>query len=82
MELKRECNIALDPAPAALQMVLDLVGEASDLTLVFGPDQRVEFVVANPQSGLATLAVGWEGLPLQSIFAEESWTKLSQRRRT
>jgi len=79
MELKREGAIASDPAPAALQTVLDLVAEASDLTLVFGPDLMVETVVANPQSGLAALAVGWEGRPLQSLFAEESWTKLSQR---
>ena len=75
----REGNIASDPPPAALQMMLDLVGEASDLTLVFGPDRLVETVIANPQAGLAALAVGWEGLPLESLFAEESWTKLSQR---
>ncbi|MBY0350287.1 MAG: transcriptional regulator PpsR [Tabrizicola sp.] len=79
MELKREGGIVSDLAPAALKTVLDLVGDASDLTLVFGPDRLVETVLANPQSGLAALAVGWEGLPLQSLFAEESWTKLSQR---
>ena len=60
-------------------MVLGLVGAASDLTLVVGPDHRIERVVANPQSGLAALATGWEGLPLQSLFAEESWTKLGPR---
>lgn len=60
-------------------MVLDLVGAASDLTLVVGPDHMVETVVANPQSGLAALATGWEGRTLQSLFAEESWTKLGPR---
>jgi transcriptional regulator PpsR len=81
MELKREGSIVADPVvdSAALQLVLDLVGAASDLTLVIKPDRTVETVVANPQSGLATLAVGWEGHALQELFAEESWTKLGQR---
>ncbi len=61
------------------QTALDLIGAASDLTLVIGPDRVVQAVVANPQGGLASLAVGWEGRPLKSLFAEESWSKLSQR---
>lgn len=32
-----------------------------------------------PQSGMAALVTGWEGRELQSIFAEESWAKLSAR---
>jgi transcriptional regulator PpsR len=81
MELKRDNDHVSDltVAPAALRTVLDLVGAASDLTLVIAADRSVERVIANPQSGLAALAVGWEGRPLQSLFAEESWTKLSAR---
>lgn len=81
MALKRDGDSLSDTSPAALQGVLDLVGAASDLTLVVGSDLTVETVVANPQSGLAVLAVGWEGRPLQSLFAEESWAKLGPRLR-
>jgi transcriptional regulator PpsR len=81
MELNRDGDTVADLAtlPAARQAVLDLVAVASDLTLVVGPDLTVERVISNQQSGLAALAVGWEGRPLQSLFAEESWSKLSQR---
>ena len=61
------------------RVVLDLVSAVADLTLVVGEGRRVETVVINPQSSLATLATGWEGQPLSAIFAEESWSKLSQR---
>ena len=59
--------------------VLDLVSAGSDLTLVVTAERLVEAVVAAPQSGMAALVTGWEGKPLQSLFAEESWTKLSAR---
>ncbi|WP_242679032.1 transcriptional regulator PpsR [Rhodobacter calidifons] len=62
-----------------VQEVLDLLGAASDLTIVVAPDRTVETVVANPRSGLAGLVAGWEGQPLQSLFAEESWAKLAPR---
>lgn len=65
--------------PAARRLVLDLVAAASDLTLVVGPDGIVETVLANPQSGLAAHVGGWEGQPVESLFAAESWAKLSQR---
>jgi len=66
----------LDPGRRA---VLELVSAAADLTLVVGAGQVVETVVAGPQSSLAALATGWEGRPLEALFAEESWSKLSQR---
>jgi transcriptional regulator PpsR len=59
--------------------VLDLVSAGSDLTLVVTPERVVEAVVAAPQSGLASLVSGWEGQPLQNLFADESWTKLVAR---
>jgi transcriptional regulator PpsR len=59
--------------------VLDLVSAGSDLTLVVTPERVVEAVVAAPQSGLASLVSGWEGQPLQNLFADESWTKLAAR---
>jgi transcriptional regulator PpsR len=64
---------------AARQVVLDIVSSAADLTLVVGPDGIVETVIVNPQSSLSTLAVGWEGRVLETLFAEESVTKLRQR---
>jgi transcriptional regulator PpsR len=81
MALKREADEAPNPTtvPMPKQVMLDLVASASDLTLVIAADRTVESVVANPQSGLGALAVGWEGRPVQSLFAEESWTKLSAR---
>lgn len=66
----------LDPGRRA---VLELVSAAADLTLVVGAGQVVETVVAGPQSSLSALATGWEGRPLEALFAEESWSKLSQR---
>ncbi|WP_374436908.1 transcriptional regulator PpsR [Tabrizicola sp.] len=59
--------------------MLDLISAGSDLTLVVTPDRVVERVLAAPLSGLASLVTGWEGRELQSIFAEESWAKLSTR---
>jgi transcriptional regulator PpsR len=59
--------------------MLDLVSAATDLTLLVGAGQKVETVIVNPQSGLATMAVGWTGQPLESLFAPESWSKLSHR---
>ncbi|MGL4237319.1 transcriptional regulator PpsR [Tabrizicola sp.] len=67
--------------PAARQLVLALVGAASDLTLLVSPEGLVEAVVVNPQSGLSALVGGWEGKHIQTLFAEESWTKLSPRLR-
>ncbi|HEY6918918.1 MAG TPA: transcriptional regulator PpsR [Tabrizicola sp.] len=64
---------------AARDPVLDLVSAGSDLTLVVTPGRVVETVLANPQSGLAALVAGWEGLSLQTLFAEESWAKLVAR---
>lgn len=64
-----------DPA----RVVLDLVSAAADLTLVVGDRAVVETVVVNPLSSLAALATGWEGKPLQALFSEESWVKLSHR---
>jgi transcriptional regulator PpsR len=64
---------------ASRQVVLDLLSAAADLTLVVGPSGVVETVVVNPQSSLSTLATGWEGRSLKTLFAEESWTKLRQR---
>lgn len=73
-------SIAVMPADlAARNAVLDLVSAGSDLTLVVRPDRVVETVLAAPQSGLAALVTGWEGRELKSLFAEESWTKLSAR---
>jgi transcriptional regulator PpsR len=68
--------------PAARQLVLELVGAASDLTLVVSAGGSVETVIVNPQSGLSALVSGWEGKPLEALFAEESWSKLSQRLRS
>ena len=64
---------------AARHVVLDLVSAGSDLTLVVTPERLVEAVVAAPQSGLSALVAGWEGKALHSLFAEESWAKLSAR---
>ncbi|WP_295073575.1 transcriptional regulator PpsR [Tabrizicola sp.] len=73
-------SIAVMPADLATRnAVLDLVSAGSDLTLVVRPDRVVETVLAAPQSGLAALVTGWEGRELKSLFAEESWTKLSAR---
>lgn len=65
--------------PAGRSVVLDLISAGSDLTLVVTADRLVETVVASPQSGLAALVAGWEGSPLQTLFAEESWSKLAAR---
>jgi transcriptional regulator PpsR len=67
------------PDESATRVVLDLVSAATDLTLLVGAGQRVETVIVNPQSGLATMAAGWTGQPLETLFAPESWAKLSQR---
>lgn len=69
----------LAPPDPQARAVLDLVSAAADLTLVVGAGRVVETVIANPQSGLAALATGWEGQSLEALFAEESWSKLSQR---
>ncbi len=58
---------------------MDLVSAGSDLTLLVSADRIVETVVASPQSGLADMVAGWEGRPLESLFADESWAKLSMR---
>lgn len=65
--------------PAARHIVLDLVSAGSDLTLVVTAERMVETVVAAPQAGLAALVTGWEGRPLQTLFAEDSWSKLNAR---
>ena len=69
----------LSADPAQRKLVLDLVSAGSDLTLVVTPERGVEAVIASPQSGLAALVAGWEGRELKSLFAEESWAKLSAR---
>ncbi len=68
---------SLDPSERT--SVLDLVSAGSDLTLVVTPDRVVETVIAAPQSGLSTVVAGWEGQALNTLFAEESWTKLAAR---
>ncbi len=65
--------------PFGHQDLLELVSAASDLTLVVSAGAIVETVVINPQSSLSALAVGWEGKHLETLFAEESWTKLGPR---
>ena len=77
-----QIRVAAAAGPLTGASVLDLVSAAADLTLVIGPDRLVDRVVADPQSGLAGLATGWEGRPLQQLFAPESWTKLSLRLET
>lgn len=64
---------------AADRTALDLISAATDITLVINADHIVEAVVVNPQSGLTSLASGWEGLAIDSLFAPESWTKLKHR---
>lgn len=79
--MKRHGDIGSGDAALSgeVQAVLDLVGAASDLTIVVGRDRKVEYVAANPQAGLAGLATDWVGRPLQSLFSEESWAKLGPR---
>lgn len=68
------------PGDDALKhLVLDLVGAASDLTLVFNRDLIVTEVLANPQSGLGPRVADWQGKPLSQLFAAESWKKLETR---
>ncbi len=67
------------PDEPATRVVLDLVSAGSDLTLLVSSEQRVETVIAGPQSGLAAMAAGWAGQPLEALFAPESWSKLSHR---
>ncbi len=58
----------VDPAG----VVLDLLSAAADLTLVVGPRVWSKRLSSTPQSSLVALATGWEGRPLQSLFAEEA----------
>lgn len=70
---------AMPKDPVTRNLVLDLVSAASDLTLLVGPDGRVETALANPQSTLGARVAEWPGKPLSSLFTPESWGKLSHR---
>jgi transcriptional regulator PpsR len=79
MELTNDGHTLPALSATSRQAMLDLVSAGSDLTLVVTPEGVVETVVASSQAGMAALVAGWEGRSLKSIFAEESWTKLSPR---
>jgi transcriptional regulator PpsR len=59
--------------------VFDLLCSACDLVLLAGPDGVVELAAANPQAGITAKLDQWTGKALDSLFAPESVTKLTQR---
>jgi transcriptional regulator PpsR len=59
--------------------IFDLLSSACDLVLLAGPDGVVEVAAANPQSGITARLDHWSGKALDTLFAPESVSKLTQR---
>lgn len=57
----------------------EIIASAGDLALLISPSHKVLSVLVNPAHALRARVADWEGAPLQSIFAAESWRKLESR---
>lgn len=63
----------------APDLLSEVVASAADLALLVSPSRRVVSVMSEAQNGLQAKVADWEGAPLQTIFAPESWRKLDAR---
>lgn len=57
----------------------EIVASAADLALLVSPQRKITAVIVDPQNGLQGKVMDWEGMPLKSVFAAESWRKLDAR---